>query len=1222
MAKKLKTSTKGYKKSSPDKNEPALRIPSGRITMKDVPFPVLGIDNYGNSVIMQPGEEYQFPGSEVIEMPVLQTGGRAPIYTSNPNDPRLRAYNDSGESLIPEGFNSPYKGDLKSFSPKVDVKKKEGQSKKIEQQKKVEKIISKQKTIGPTKQFISHHLEKKHEEDRLKKLEEYAATHPEVEVSPYGNLTTSSYGEFIQKYGKNLDKFAGSMETPLAIQGAGDLLYGVGKLGAKYLPQVGEYLTTQTPLKNTYKYNPWAFKPNPEAYYRRIGGDEGLDDLLTSGEVRASQIHHTKNLQGINLAKAHTEPYFSIGVPFDTRYGPKNQFYKGPYTLELKNHPMTGKVNGKLSRKANIGVPLEPVYLDNPNLKIYKEDWLKGYKEVPKPKSTFKSEIDWSKWNPEQGTATGYMKKGGLTPNKAREILHDGKVHGKKLTEKQRRFFGAMSKGHTKKYQIGGNLGKAAASASTTDEQLVLKKNEDYLKNIGLVHYANASRKPISSNFEYIPDFDESLQFIKNWYGSPEALDRMTKLVGKRTLAEKNMESAKENVENTFVFSDPERVKNIIKQYESRMTYAPESEKKQLYDELIRLDVNRISALEAKRDFYGDMIDKNKGFSAGFFNANGSIVNINEGLVKTASDFGHPLQKQSRETLKRTSVHELSHASGMDKLMKKFEPKPLHKSVKNAIEMGFVVPRIKELSKELEGKQPDRDYLESDTFYPRIMELRFIHGIKPGDTIDKKKLEEIKKNPKSAKNPLFRYYGDDDIIWMMNNLVKANNNSNTENTMKKGGIHIDPKNKGKFTKSAKAAGMGVQEFARHVLANKEDYSPTQVKRANFARNAKKWSAQEGFVVPSGETWQFDPITGEPMGAPEKWRNEDDPVTIPGLKEHLAKIKAGIPTNPFKTTGNEGSVQNPMGAGEPDNGPEKKPSKNYLPTLNAINFGLTKLAESLRNKELERYNRQMIALQNVPQPRRLTRIEQYGDPSVYQIGGMIPEDVSYLMGTIPNFDMLPTTAKSSSGMDNVVQGAIKGTTQQAKGTPVPGSDYENVIYNTYIENGLTPQAALFLTAQTMHETANYSSNVFKKNNNVGGIKIPKTRKSPYIEGVGTSAPANESKNQKMNKYAKYKDVKSGAMDLLEWMKYNKIDPNKFNTPEEYAIALYNKSYYHEVTGVKGAETKEAAINTYSSSLKRKIEKLKKKGFEKGGEYDLSDSEIAELKAQGYDIEIID
>lgn len=63
--------------------------------------------------------------------------------------------------------------------------------------------------------------------------------------------------------------------------------------------------------------------------------------------------------------------------------------------------------------------------------------------------------------------------------------------------------------------------------------------------------------------------------------------------------------------------------------------------------------------------------------------------------------------------------------------------------------------------------------------------------------------------------------------------------------MKKGGIHIKPENRGKFTASAKRAGMGVQEFASHVLANKEDYSSTQVKRANFARNASKWKHQDG-----------------------------------------------------------------------------------------------------------------------------------------------------------------------------------------------------------------------------------------------------------------------------------------------------------------------------------------------------------------------------------------
>lgn len=65
---------------------------------------------------------------------------------------------------------------------------------------------------------------------------------------------------------------------------------------------------------------------------------------------------------------------------------------------------------------------------------------------------------------------------------------------------------------------------------------------------------------------------------------------------------------------------------------------------------------------------------------------------------------------------------------------------------------------------------------------------------------------------------------------------------------KGGGIHINPKNKGKFTASAKRAGMSVQEFARHVLANKDKYSTTQVRRANFARNAKRFKHKEGGII--------------------------------------------------------------------------------------------------------------------------------------------------------------------------------------------------------------------------------------------------------------------------------------------------------------------------------------------------------------------------------------
>lgn len=57
--------------------------------------------------------------------------------------------------------------------------------------------------------------------------------------------------------------------------------------------------------------------------------------------------------------------------------------------------------------------------------------------------------------------------------------------------------------------------------------------------------------------------------------------------------------------------------------------------------------------------------------------------------------------------------------------------------------------------------------------------------------------------------------------------------------LKKGGkhkIYIKPEKRGVFTAKAKRAGYGVQEFARHVLANKDKYSKATRKQANFARN--------------------------------------------------------------------------------------------------------------------------------------------------------------------------------------------------------------------------------------------------------------------------------------------------------------------------------------------------------------------------------------------------
>jgi len=71
-----------------------------------------------------------------------------------------------------------------------------------------------------------------------------------------------------------------------------------------------------------------------------------------------------------------------------------------------------------------------------------------------------------------------------------------------------------------------------------------------------------------------------------------------------------------------------------------------------------------------------------------------------------------------------------------------------------------------------------------------------------------------------------------------------------------GKIHIKPENKGKFTSWAKSHGMGVQEAARHVMAHKDKYSSTIVKRANFARNASKFKHEEGGNLPTYANGDF------------------------------------------------------------------------------------------------------------------------------------------------------------------------------------------------------------------------------------------------------------------------------------------------------------------------------------------------------------------------------
>lgn len=86
-------------------------------------------------------------------------------------------------------------------------------------------------------------------------------------------------------------------------------------------------------------------------------------------------------------------------------------------------------------------------------------------------KDAFKEESAYENWmgvakevletgKPKKGnySDTDEMEEGGLTPAKARQILHDGEIRGVDLTKKQRSYFGAVASGHARKYNKGGDV--------------------------------------------------------------------------------------------------------------------------------------------------------------------------------------------------------------------------------------------------------------------------------------------------------------------------------------------------------------------------------------------------------------------------------------------------------------------------------------------------------------------------------------------------------------------------------------------------------------------------------------------------------------------------------------------------------------------------------------------------------------------------------------------
>ena len=218
---------------------------------------------------------------------------------------------------------------------------------------------------------------------------------------------------------------------------------GIGKGVVSGTKDLGKFLGTDSGvLSNTYKINPWAFKPNEANWYRQVG-KSGIDDAVETGLVReiGEEVsprmwgefqNQIKRLQGDDAILDYNErymqqmlagrrpnsPYFAKGelfYPMDkkvtmTKSGKisKNPAAKGTADYLIETDLPNESFQPAYVKGMYLGVPEEigstAILKPNPELRnlenfnLYKKNWLQGYKrykEVPKqlPGSPNKEEL-------------------------------------------------------------------------------------------------------------------------------------------------------------------------------------------------------------------------------------------------------------------------------------------------------------------------------------------------------------------------------------------------------------------------------------------------------------------------------------------------------------------------------------------------------------------------------------------------------------------------------------------------------------------------------------------------------------------------------------------------------------------------------------------------------------------------------------------------------------
>jgi hypothetical protein len=173
------------------------------------------------------------------------------------------------------------------------------------------------------------------------------------------------------------------------------------KLG-QFSNLVGDYLTTQTPLKNTYNLLPegtftgYSKLKNPEKSYR-VAGMDAYDDFVESGVLRSRNTQPGKIVEDTNFVlppRPTSFPSFQKGYA-DLSYLPEEggvvfetslPTFKRGQINPVTGVPISGRHYAHRVIDPETGATLTSVPGENINVYTGQPNWLRGYKQIDIPK--------------------------------------------------------------------------------------------------------------------------------------------------------------------------------------------------------------------------------------------------------------------------------------------------------------------------------------------------------------------------------------------------------------------------------------------------------------------------------------------------------------------------------------------------------------------------------------------------------------------------------------------------------------------------------------------------------------------------------------------------------------------------------------------------------------------------------------------------------------------